>query len=58
MSEANKRFEQVAETDGAFFDDMRRIEREALHELGDTEALEMLDAEEAAAQAEEGEDEE
>ena len=36
-------------TDGTFFDDMRAKERKILEELGDTEALKLLDEEEAAA---------
>lgn len=39
-------------TDGSFFDDMRAKERKILQELGDTEALRILEEEEAAAQKE------
>ena len=39
-------------TDGSFFDDMRAKERKILEELGDTEALKLLDEEEEAARKE------
>lgn len=35
------------ETDGKFFADMRQMERDVLTKLGDTEALALLDQEEA-----------
>ena len=38
----------TVETDGTFFDDLRRMERRILTEKGDTEALAILDAELAA----------
>ena len=38
--------------DGSFFDDMRAKERKILEELGDEEALKLLDAEEEAARKE------
>ena len=40
--------QQTVETDGTFFDDLRRMERRILTEKGDTEALAILDAELAA----------
>lgn len=40
--------QQTVETDGTFFDDLRRMERRILTEKGDTEALDILDAELAA----------
>ncbi|MBO6271035.1 MAG: hypothetical protein J6N19_18045 [Clostridium sp.] len=43
--------------DGSFFDDMRAKERKILEELGDEEALKILDEEEAAARKEYEEEE-
>ena len=42
----------VVYADGTFFDDMRAAERRILEELGDTEALKILDEAEARAQKE------
>lgn len=50
IAEVNAEFaaQQTVETDGTFFDDLRRMERRILTEKGDTEALDILDAELAA----------
>lgn len=40
------------ETDGKFFDDMRQMERDVLARMGDTEALAILDREQAEREAE------
>lgn len=47
--------QRVIETDGDFFDNLRDMERRILTERGDTEALAILDAEEAEMDAEEAE---
>lgn len=39
--------QRTIETDGSFFDDLRSMERRILTERGDTEALAILDAEDA-----------
>lgn len=44
--------QRTIETDGSFFDDLRSMERRILTERGDTEALAILDAEDAEANAE------
>lgn len=49
--EANNEKDYVS-ADGSFFDDMRAKERKILEELGDEEALKLLDEEEAAARKE------
>jgi hypothetical protein len=49
---------KVIETDGSFFDDLRSMERSILTERGDTEALAILDAEEAEMDADDDADEE
>ena len=50
--------QRTIETDGSFFDDMRSMERRILTERGDTEALAILDAEHAEANAEDDADDE
>ncbi|WP_443671702.1 hypothetical protein [Gemmiger sp.] len=50
--------QRTIETDGSFFDDLRSMERRILTERGDTEALAILDAEEAEMDAEDGADDE
>lgn len=47
--------QRAIETDGSFFDDLRSMERRILTERGDTEALAILDAEDAEANAEDAE---
>ena len=48
--------QKTIETDGSFFDDLRDMERRILTERGDTEALAILDAEDAEANAEDDAD--
>lgn len=50
--------QRTIETDGSFFDDLRSMERRILTERGDTEALAILDAEEAEIDAEDDADDE
>lgn len=50
--------QRVIETDGDFFDNLRDMERRILTERGDTEALAILDAEDAEMDAEDGADDE
>ena len=50
--------QRVIETDGDFFDSLRDMERRILTERGDTEALAILDAEEAEMDAEDDADDE
>ncbi len=50
--------QRTIETDGSFFDDLRSMERRILTERGDTEALAILDAEEAEMDAEDDADDE
>lgn len=50
--------QRAIETDGSFFDDLRSMERRILTERGDTEALAILDAEEAEMDAEDDADDE
>ena len=50
--------QKTIETDGSFFDDRRDMERRILTERGDTEALAILDAEDAEMDAEDDADEE
>lgn len=50
--------QRVIETDGSFFDDLRSMERSILTERSDTEALAILDAEDAEANAEDDADDE
>lgn len=50
--------QKTIETDGSFFDDLRDMERRILTERGDTEALAILDAEDAEMDAEDDADEE
>lgn len=50
--------QRTIETDGSFFDDLRNMERRILTERGDTEALAILNAEEAEMDAEDDADDE
>ena len=50
--------QRTIETDGSFFDDLRNMERRILTERGDTEALAILDVEDAEANAEDDADDE
>ena len=50
--------QRTIETDGSFFDDLRNMERRILTERGDTEALAILDAEDAEMDAEDDADDE
>lgn len=50
--------QRTIETDGSFFDDLRSMERRILTERGDTEALAILDAEDAEANVEDDADDE
>lgn len=50
--------QRVIETYGDFFDNLRDMERRILTERGDTEALAILDAEEAEMDAEDDADDE
>lgn len=50
--------QRTIETDGSFFDDLRSMERRILTERGDTEALAILDAEDAETNAEDDADDE
>lgn len=50
--------QRTIETDGSFFDDLRSMERRILTERGDTEALAILDAEDAEMDAEDDADDE
>jgi hypothetical protein len=50
--------QRTIETDGSFFDDLRSMERRILTERGDTEALAILDAEDAKANTEDDADDE
>ena len=50
--------QRTIETDGSFFDDLRNMERRILTERGDTEALAILKAEDAEANAEDDADDE
>ena len=50
--------QRTIETDGSFFDDLRNMERRILTERGDTEALAILNTEDAEANAEDDADDE
>ena len=50
--------QRTIETDGSFFDDLRSMERRILTERDDTEALAILDAEDAEANTEDDADDE
>ena len=56
MKKAQKDY-SVIETDGTFFEDMRKMERRILEKYGDKEALAILDAEDEARKNEKFEDE-
>ena len=49
---AQEKEQRIITTDGTFFEDMRAAERRILKELGDEEALKILDEEEAEADKE------